>query len=362
MARFLFVTWWGGGNVTPVRVLGRQLIEAGHEVRVLTSARLRAGFEALGLGVAEQAGFSATPDELAAEIARVPTDAVVVDFMQPDVFAAAVASGVAWAPLVHTLGQPVLDGEHSTMMAFAPLATINDVRARFGWPAVDDPLALLSDADRVLVAGPHAVDRPRRRAVVGDAKIRHLGALLEPPGSDAGWTPPHLGRSLVVVSLGTTPMDEAPVLRRVLEAAAARPDLAVFATVGDHLDPADFSGPPNATVARHVPHTAVLPFAAVLVTHAGLGTVTAGLTHGVPLLCIPLGRDQFDNAARVDELGAGITVDAGATPEALSAALDRLLRADDPCRIAAGEVAARIAEESRPGRAVADLVELASGR
>jgi hypothetical protein len=34
-------------------------------------------------------------------------------------------------------------------------------------------------------------------------------------------------------------------------------------------------------------------------------TTMAALGHGVPLLCTPIGRDQFFNAERVQALGAG---------------------------------------------------------
>jgi UDP:flavonoid glycosyltransferase YjiC (YdhE family) len=50
------------------------------------------------------------------------------------------------------------------------------------------------------------------------------------------------------------------------------------------------------------------PRASLAVTHAGLGTVHAALAAGVPLVCIPDGRDQGDNAARVVAAGAGVRV------------------------------------------------------
>ena len=34
----------------------------------------------------------------------------------------------------------------------------------------------------------------------------------------------------------------------------------------------------------------------------------AGLVHGVPLLCMPMGRDQHENAQRVEDLGFGRTL------------------------------------------------------
>ena len=357
--RFLFVTWWGGGNLTPVRVLGRRLLDAGHEVRVLASERLRDDFAAHGIEVVgNQKGFSASPDELSAEIDRTPTDAVVVDFMQPNVFAAAEASGVRWAALVHTLGQGVLDDEHSTMLAFASLDAVNGTREAQGLAPVDDAVALLATPDRIFVAGPPAIDRPRRSSANGD-RVRYLGALLEDAGPDAGWTPPGAGtgRPLVVVSLGTTPMDDGPVLQRVLDGAGRLP-VDVFATAGEHLDPASFATAPNTTVRPPVRHAAVLPHAHLVVTHAGLGTVTAALAHGLPLVCLPLGRDQFDNATRVEELGAGVAVESSAPADDIAAAIERVL-GDESFRRAAGALAGRIAGESAPDRSVAELVALA---
>ena len=43
----------------------------------------------------------------------------------------------------------------------------------------------------------------------------------------------------------------------------------------------------------------MFPDAAAVVTHAGHGTIMRALAHGIPLLCLPMGRDQDDNAARV---------------------------------------------------------------
>jgi hypothetical protein len=46
--------------------------------------------------------------------------------------------------------------------------------------------------------------------------------------------------------------------------------------------------------ARRDPHLASL-----VITHAGLGNTMAALGRGVPLLCTPMGRDQFFNAGQV---------------------------------------------------------------
>jgi UDP:flavonoid glycosyltransferase YjiC (YdhE family) len=88
-----------------------------------------------------------------------------------------------------------------------------------------------------------------------------------------------------------------------------------------------------------VPHDVLLPNAAVVVTHAGLGTVLAALRHGLPLLCVPIGRDQPGNAAWVQSSGAGraLPVDAGLGD--LTAAMRDLLSAGAPERAAARRLA-----------------------
>jgi UDP:flavonoid glycosyltransferase YjiC (YdhE family) len=69
-----------------------------------------------------------------------------------------------------------------------------------------------------------------------------------------------------------------------------------------------------------------LPQAALVVCHAGLGTVMAALSHGVPLVCLPMGRDQGNNAQRVASLGAGRTLAGDASRGEIRDAVARVLR------------------------------------
>src|SRR5207248_8948080 len=62
----------------------------------------------------------------------------------------------------------------------------------------------------------------------------------------------------------------------------------------------------NVHVCASAPHSELLKQAAVVVTHAGHGTVIRALAAGVPLVCMPMGRDQNENAARVVFRGAEI--------------------------------------------------------
>jgi integrase len=52
---------------------------------------------------------------------------------------------------------------------------------------------------------------------------------------------------------------------------------------------------------------------------------TLALAAGVPLVCIPMGRDQKDNTARVLRLGAGIRLSKKSTPPQIAAAITEIL-------------------------------------
>src|SRR5215213_9782214 len=84
------------------------------------------------------------------------------------------------------------------------------------------------------------------------------------------------------------------------------------------------------------------------------------LAAGLPMVAIPLGRDQLDNAARVAHHGAGLRLKPKAQPEAIARAVQRVLR--EPAFAAnAGRLAAAIAAETAEDRA-ADELEALAGR
>ncbi|HEY8973571.1 MAG TPA: nucleotide disphospho-sugar-binding domain-containing protein, partial [Burkholderiaceae bacterium] len=109
----------------------------------------------------------------------------------------------------------------------------------------------------------------------------------------------------------------------------------------------------------YVPLAALLPRAAALVHHGGIGTTAEALRAGVPQVIVPLAYDQFDNAARVAALQAGARESggtAGARPRALARTLQRLL---DSAEVRAGcaRVAALAAADA--GRDLGAQVERA---
>jgi len=76
----------------------------------------------------------------------------------------------------------------------------------------------------------------------------------------------------------------------------------------------------------YVPFSELLPQAAALVHHGGIGTMAQAMAAGIPQLIMPLAHDQPDNAARIQRLGIGDALFPKAfKPPALSAKLETLL-------------------------------------
>ena len=80
------------------------------------------------------------------------------------------------------------------------------------------------------------------------------------------------------------------------------------------------------------------------------------LSQGVPLLCLPMGRDQFFNAAQVEALGAGRMIPADTDAGAVATAVGALLGADSTVRDGAERVA-QILAGYRGADAAADELE-----
>jgi rhamnosyltransferase subunit B len=75
----------------------------------------------------------------------------------------------------------------------------------------------------------------------------------------------------------------------------------------------------------YVPFSAVLPRAAALVHHGGIGTLAQAIAAGIPQLVVPSTHDQPDNAVRLRALGVGdFLLPRAYTAANLIARLDRL--------------------------------------
>lgn len=383
----LVVTWQGGGAVPPALGLARMLAARGHRVRVLAPASFGARVEAAGCehcplppsaeldttrgrAVEDQWDTYLPSVFLSADVAVAVqaqldasrTDVVVVDCLMRSAAWTVVAAGVPLVLLVHLshrfhgTGSLSDEGEWGVAWQYdrvdAALAAVG--RAPVGRVDSAMSVALASRSAAALVVQPREFDDWPDPP----ANVHHVGALTEEPptpGADPteGLWPAEDRRPLVVVSLGTTYMHQEDVLGRVLRALAGL-DVRALLLTGHELRPDEVLAPPDARVLAHLPHSLLLPRAALVVTHGGMGTVVAALAAGVPTLCLPLGRDQTHNAHRVAELDAGLVLDRDAGVDEIRTAARALL---GPSR--QREAAWRLAQALRgydPEHA-ADLVE-----
>ena len=237
------------------------------------------------------------------------------------------------------------------------LPALNDARLGLGLPPVSHVLEHFARPARLLCLYPEAFDLPADRHL---AQLRYVGPVLEQPAWANAWSPPWPPddrRPLVVVSMSTTYMRQERALRRCVQAVAAMPVRALI-TVGPALDPAAFHGSENVVVVGSAPHDQVFGHASAVVTHAGMGTVMRTLVHGLPLLCIPQGRDQNDVAARVRWHGVGLRLGPRASAARIRTALHRVL-GQPSFREAAGRLRQAIQADVAAERAVAELEALA---
>jgi hypothetical protein len=162
-------------------------------------------------------------------------------------------------------------------------------------------------------------------------------------------------RSLVYATLGTVFNLESGDLLDRLAVALDRCGRRSILTVGPHVDVARFvAKAPDVRIEPFADHGQVLPRAAVVVFHGGSGTLVEALAFGVPVVVLPMGADQPDNADRCVELGVGTVLDPlTATADEIADAIDRVI--GEPRFTAAVDV---LADEARTQPAVADVTAL----
>jgi rhamnosyltransferase subunit B len=123
------------------------------------------------------------------------------------------------------------------------------------------------------------------------------------------------GDPMVIFAAGSAGEAAASFFRDAISASAGQPWRAVLLT-GNDSNWAGGALPANVHRYNYVPLSQLLSRTAVVVHHGGLGTIALALAAAVPQIVIPFGHDQFDNAVRIEQLGAG----------------RRLLKADDRAR------------------------------
>jgi len=337
------VVWAAGGNVAPAAGLARVLCGRGHEVRVLGPSVLRERFEAAGcayhpfararepgrvdedvfddnlLGWTRFITGSRLADDVAEMLGRHPVDALVVDAFLSAALAAGERARIPTAALVHVLYQPSVEGPSATQWdPSRPL--VEATRGHLDLPPLDPGSPVLRTvwgrADLALACTPEQFDHPLSDR---PANLRHVGPIFD-QAPDVRTEPT---RPLVLVSFSTTNMRQGPTLQRVLDACEPL-DVDVLCTLGG-VAVDGLRVPGNTTVRDWRPHREVLARASAVITHAGLSTVMHALGNGVPMVCLPMGRDQPLNAERVADLGLGRDIPVESSVACIRAAAEEVL-------------------------------------
>jgi MGT family glycosyltransferase len=417
---FLFVTWEGGGNVPPVLGLASRLVHRGHRVRVLTEPCLREAVNAIGADFrAFEKHFNRTDptvdviqdsksrplsipaienvlvrpamgvcEETRAALEEERTDVVVADFMMIGSLIAAEAMAIKRVALCHMPeylpgpGRPPgglgllpgrsvagrardrLLGSLFDRITDRYLPAVNAVRGAQGLSALESFADIYHRADRRLIQTSEAFDAPITPA---PANVRYVGPTLDDPGwtTGAGWAdceqklwPKGDSRPLVVVGLSTTFQNQRSVLETIVRAVTGM-QVRCLITLGPAMAKENLQVPDNVIVSRGVAHSEVFPHADVVVTHAGHGTVMRALAHGLPLVCLPMGRDQNDNAALVAHRGAGLKLSRNANSHRIGQAIKRVL-GDSAFRVNARSLQTSVRADALSDSAVSELERLAT--
>lgn len=111
----------------------------------------------------------------------------------------------------------------------------------------------------------------------------------------------------------------------------------------------------------HVPYaplSALLPRAAALIHHGGIGTVAQALAAGVPQLVVPVAFDHFDEGLRLQRLGVGAVLGRRRFTAARAAQILTRLLASDTVARACAEARVRMTRENGVAAACDEIERL----
>ncbi len=380
--RILLTTTSGIGHLHPLVPLARGAMAEGHDVRVAAPA-------SLGPVLSERAlAHEPLPDYSPAHLAHVEevmrglgppgpgaevpmfrevfgwakTDSTLlamrraVEQWKPDLLLheaaelsgamAAEDAGVAHATVAMSLRRVLSTFLPHAAEGAAPLAT------SIGLPADVEARRILDVPYATMV--PPSMEAPDTAMPEVVVRYRLTDIHAASPSSTLEGSGP-----LVWIALGTETWQIPGLMERVTPvvraATAALPHVRFLLTTGAR-DASRPVMPSNVQVEAYVPQEAILQRCQLVLGHGGFNTTMAALSHGIPLVVLPLfATDQFENAERLAALGAAVTVGAP-DADALGQALHRAL-ADPSLRAAACGLAEEMAGLPTPAEALERLAD-----
>ena len=378
--RIVFASIPGYGHTYPLMPLALACADAGHEVVIATGSPM---LDRLPLPTFDAWGDSyPTLGDVEAETARRHPGADGMDF------GVAMFVDVAGREYAHRLidefgsNRPDLVIAEPTCAGALAAASVRDIPAAvFSIGTSWEPFGAAIYRDVPQYLGSFWSDRGRAVPPTADLARAYVNpvppswsGLDDPPWSTLpvrttgfshgaapvpAWLATPRGGPCAYVTLGTVAFGAVDALRRaVVETAAAGVD--VLVSIGPDGDPTALGDLPESVhLERFVAQEQVLPLVDLVVHHGGTGTTLGALAVGAPQVIMPQGADQFRNAARLVEVGAGRVVPNEAPDGAMQAAVIGILQGHAE-REVARRFAAEIAAMPAPAEVVGTLEHLAT--
>jgi MGT family glycosyltransferase len=109
----------------------------------------------------------------------------------------------------------------------------------------------------------------------------------------------------VYASLGTVFNNKPDVFRKIIDALDGPEYQVVISAGGAYQTLSQGKIPQNVLLFKSVPQIELLPKVDLVIGHGGNNSTNETLAAGKPLIVIPVGGEQADNASRVEFLGVG---------------------------------------------------------
>ncbi|MET7994343.1 glycosyltransferase [Amycolatopsis sp. NPDC005232] len=376
--RILFSATPAHGHIIPLLPLARSFRAQGDDVALLTAGSLASSFVGEGMvplaagpaldvlmgevmrrtGADPLAGL--TPEQEAEAFAGVRVDLTADEAeamargWQPDLivsehydFVGPITASALGVPFATLAFGPAMSPTAAALMT-STIRKRHDKRGiplrRPRWYLDTCPLALQTDG----------WSKPEGHIGLRPEPHRAAG---RPPADKTLSSPKRSTTARVLVTFGTVFSSPEVLNPLLVELSAA--DLEVSVTTGLQASAGDYAFgaenvPDNVKLFGFTPLDELLPGMDIAVTHGGAGSTLGILAAGIPMVVVPLAADQFVQAARVANAGAGISVEKGASASDVAKAVASLL-AEPAYRENAGKVAEEIAALVAPEAVAARL-------
>ncbi len=189
------------------------------------------------------------------------------------------------------------------------LPDVNALRADYGLGPINHYAALLYDApDFSLTLFPEwfAATMPDWPANLRRGDFLLFDSFAAQPFSDELKQFLAEGEPPIVFTFGSAMQHAGPAFKASLEACQRLQRRGIFLTLFGEQIPAIL--PPAVKWFPYAPFRQLLPHAAAIVHHGGIGSTAESLRAGVPQIVVPMAHDQFDNGARIEALGVGVSM------------------------------------------------------